>query len=148
VLAIKSGRTHESDLTNMPPTPGITNRDIVFDAAFSRAGVVRVNDSDELSDELMTLSSMRPLKGDRLAIFTNSLGPAQQTVDKLVSAGCKMARFSKETHDALQAGGLDLTVPGDNPVDLGGDATPERFVEALELVASDPGVDAVLVVHA
>lgn len=148
VLAIKSGRTHESDLSNLPPTPGITNRDIVFDAALSRAGVVRVNDSDELSDALMTLSRMRPLKGDRLAIVSNGLGPALLAVDKLVSAGGKMARFSKATHDALQAGGLDLTIPGDNPVDLGGDATPERFVEALELVASDPGVDAVLVVHA
>lgn len=47
VLAIKSGRTPQSDLSGMPPTPGIANRDVVFDAAFSRAGVVRVNDSED-----------------------------------------------------------------------------------------------------
>ena len=148
VLAIKSGRTPQSDLSGMPPTPGITNRDMVFDAAFSRAGVVRVNDSDELFDALMTLSRMRPLKGDRLAIVSNGLGPAMLAIDKLVSAGGTLATFTDATSEALRSGEFDISQPGENPVDLGGDATPERFVEALELVAADPGVDAVLVVHA
>ncbi|WP_163557178.1 bifunctional acetate--CoA ligase family protein/GNAT family N-acetyltransferase [Halomonas sp. NO4] len=148
VLAIKSGRTPESDLFNLPPTPGIANRDVIFDAAFSRAGVVRVNDSDELFDALMTLSQMKPLKGDRLAIVANGLGPAMLAIDKLISAGGRLAAFSRETHDALCDGDFDMSKPGENPVDLGGNATPEKFVEALEIVAADPGVDAVLVVHA
>lgn len=148
VLTIKSGRTPESDLSNLPPTPGIANRDVVFDAAFSRAGVVRVNDSDELFDALMTLSQMKPLKGDRLAIVSNGLGPAMLAIDKLISAGGRLAAFSEKTHDALCDGDFDMSKPGENPVDLGGNATPETFVEALEIVAADPGVDAVLVVHA
>jgi acetyltransferase len=148
VLAIKSGRTPQSDLSGMPPTPGIANRDVVFDAAFSRAGVVRVNDSDELFDALMTLSQMRPLKGDRLAIVSNGLGPAMLAIDKLISAGGALASFTAETRQALRHGEFDMSKPGENPVDLGGDATPERFVDALEIVAADPGVDAVLVVHA
>ncbi|MGQ4879837.1 GNAT family N-acetyltransferase [Billgrantia sp. LNSP4103-1] len=148
VLAIKSGRTSQSDLSGMPPTPGIANRDVVFDAALSRAGVVRVNDSDELFDALMTLSQMRPLKGDRLAIVSNGLGPAMLAIDKLVSAGGTLASFREETREALREGEFDMSKPGENPVDLGGNATPERFVEALEIVAADPGVDAVLVVHA
>ncbi|QTP55082.1 bifunctional acetate--CoA ligase family protein/GNAT family N-acetyltransferase [Billgrantia sulfidoxydans] len=148
VLAIKSGRTPQSDLSGMPPTPGIANRDVVFEAAFSRAGVVRVNDSDELFDALMTLSQMRPLKGDRLAIVSNGLGPAMLAIDKLISAGGALASFSAETRQALREGEFDMSKPGENPVDLGGDATPERFVAALEIVAADPGVDAVLVVHA
>ncbi|PXX95343.1 bifunctional acetate--CoA ligase family protein/GNAT family N-acetyltransferase [Halomonas sp. LBP4] len=148
VLAIKSGRTAASDLTGLPPTPGVANRDQIFDAAFSRAGVVRVNDSDELFDALETLSRMKPLRGDRLAIVANGLGPALLAIDKLVSAGGKLAAFSEETHQALLEGGFDMSRPGDNPVDLGGNATPEKLVDALEIVAADPGVDAVLVVHA
>ncbi|PMR75651.1 bifunctional acetate--CoA ligase family protein/GNAT family N-acetyltransferase [Billgrantia endophytica] len=148
VLAIKSGRTPESDLSNVPPTPGVANRDVVFDAAFSRAGVVRVNDSDELFDALMTLSQMKPLKGDRLAIVSNGLGPAMLAIDKLISAGGRLARFGDETRRALRKGDSDMSKPGENPVDLGGNATPEKLVEVLEIVAADPGVDAVLVVHA
>lgn len=148
VLAIKSGRTPQSDLTGLPPTPGIANRDQVFDAAFSRAGVVRVHDSDELFDALMTLSRMKPLRGDRLAIVSNGLGPAMLAIDKLIHAGGKLADFSEETRDALNRGNFDMSKPGENPVDLGGNATPEKLVDALEIVAADPGVDAVLVVHA
>jgi len=70
VLAIKSGRTAESDISGLPPTPGIANRDQIFDAAFARAGVVRVNDSDELFDALdhwdEVLEDQRYLAGDRL----------------------------------------------------------------------------------
>ena len=148
VLAIKSGRTPESDISGMAPTPGIANRDVVFDAAFARAGVVRVDDSDELLDALETLSRMKPLKGDRLAIVSNGLGPAMLAIDKLISAGGKLAEFSAETQAALHRSEVDMSKPGENPVDLGGNASPERFVQALEIVAADANVDAVLVVHA
>lgn len=148
VLAIKSGRTAQSDLSNAPPTPGIVNRDDIVDAALARAGVVRVDDSDELFDALETLSRMKPLRGDRLAIVANGLGPALLAIDKLISAGGKLAQFSDVTHQALLDGDFDVSLPGRNPVDLGGNATPERFVEALEIVAADANVDAVLVVHA
>jgi len=148
VLAIKSGRTEASDMSGLPPTPGIPNRDQVFDAAFARAGVVRVNDSDELFDALETLSRVKPLKGDRLAIVSNGLGPAMLAIDKLINAGGRLAQFEEATQRALRDNDLDISKPGENPVDLGGNATPERFVAALEVVASDPDVDAVLVVHA
>ncbi len=148
VLAIKSGRTPQSDLTALPPTPGVANRDQIFDAAFSRAGVVRVHDSDDLFDALMTLSLMKPLRGDRLAIVSNGLGPAMLAIDKLIHAGGKLAEFSEETRAALRRGDFDMSKPGENPVDLGGNATPETFVDVIEIVAADPGVDAVLVVHA
>ncbi|MFO8046686.1 MAG: bifunctional acetate--CoA ligase family protein/GNAT family N-acetyltransferase [Halomonas sp.] len=148
VLAIKSGRTPQSDLTGLPPTPGIANRDQIFDAAFSRAGVVRVHDSDDLFDALMTLSLMKPLRGDRLAIVSNGLGPAMLAIDKLIHAGGKLAEFTEETRAALHRGDFDMSKPGENPVDMGGNATPEKFVEVIEIIAADPGVDAVLVVHA
>lgn len=130
VVAIKSGRTSASELTAQPSIPGIAYRDMVFDAAFSRAGVVRVDDSDELLDALETLSRMRPLKGDRLAVVSNGLGPAMLAIDKLVSAGGKLARFSVDTQHALDRHGLDISKPGENPVDLSGNATPQRRVAA------------------
>lgn len=148
VLAIKSGRTAESDSLRLAPTPGVANRDVIFDAALARSGVVRVDDSDELFDALETLSRMKPLRGDRLAIVSNGLGPAMLAVDKLISAGGRLASFGEETQKALMRAELDRSLPGRNPVDLGGNTTPERLIEALEIVAADPGVDAVLVVHA
>ena len=148
VLAIKSGRTPQSELSDVPPTPGVANRDVIFDAALARAGVVRVDNSDELFDALETLSRMKPLRGDRLAIVSNGLGPALLAIDKLITAGGKLAEFTDQTRQALVKGDFDVSLPGRNPVDLGGNARPERFVEALEIVANDPGVDSVLVVHA
>lgn len=148
VLAIKSGRTKQSELSGLPSTPGIDNRDIIVDAALARAGVVRVDDSDELFDALETLSRMKPLRGDRLAIVSNGLGPALLAIDKLISAGGKLAAFSDGTHDDLLKGNVDMSLPGSNPVDLGGNATPDSFVDALKVVTHDPNVDAVLVVHA
>lgn len=148
VLAIKSGRTPQSELSSQPPTPGIASRDVIFDAALARAGVVRVDNSDELFDALETLSRMKPLRGDRLAIVANGLGPAMLAIDKLVSSGGQLAEFEKATCEALLHGDFDMTLPGHNPVDLGGDATPEKMVDALEIVAGDRNVDAVLVVHA
>ncbi|WP_168012862.1 bifunctional acetate--CoA ligase family protein/GNAT family N-acetyltransferase [Halomonas salinarum] len=148
VLAIKSGRTPASSLSNLPPTPGIANRDVIFDAALARAGVVRVDNSDELFDALETLSRMRPLQGDRLAIVSNGLGPAMLAIDRLISQGGRLADFNQDTREALARDDVDMTLPGRNPVDLGGGATPEQIVEVLAIVAADPGVDAVLLVHA
>lgn len=147
VLAIKSGRTPQSDLSDVAPTPGVANRDVIVDAALARAGVVRVDNSDELFDALETLSRMKPLRGDRLAIVANGLGPALLAIDKLVSAGGRLAEFGDATRQALLDGDFDVSLPGRNPVDLGGNATPERFVEALEVVAADANVDAVLIVQ-
>lgn len=148
VVAIKSGRTPEADISGIAPTPGIPSRDTVYAAALARAGVVRVDDSDELFDALETLSRVKPMRGDRLAVVSNGLGPAMLAIDKLIGAGGKLASFTPETRDALRRDDVDISKPGENPVDLGGQATPERFVEALEWVAADPNVDAVLVVHA
>ncbi len=148
VLAIKSGRTPEADLFGTHVTPGIPNRDQIVDVALARAGVVRVNDSEDMFDALETLNRMKPLRGDRLAIVSNGLGPALLAIDKLMAGGGKLAELSKESRDALLKDQLDVSLPGRNPVDLGGNATPEDFVAAVNIVANDQGVDAVLVVHA
>ncbi|BBI51175.1 hypothetical protein HORIV_35960 [Vreelandella olivaria] len=122
----------------MAPTPGIANRDVVFDAAFARAGVVRVDDSDELLDALETLSRMKPLKGDRLAIVSNGLGPAMLAIDKLISAGGKLAEFSAETQAALHRSEVDMSKPGENPVDVGATPRPSGLFKPWRLSLQTP----------
>ncbi|WP_110708986.1 bifunctional acetate--CoA ligase family protein/GNAT family N-acetyltransferase [Salinicola sp. CR57] len=148
VLAIKSGRTAEATLRPVPPTAGVDRRDIIVDAALARAGVVRVGDSDELFDALETLSRLKPPKGDRLAIVSNGVGPALLAIDRLIDGGGRLAELGETAADALKERRLDVSRPGRNPVDLGGRATPEDYLSALEIVTRDPNVDAVLVLHA
>ncbi|WP_110665338.1 bifunctional acetate--CoA ligase family protein/GNAT family N-acetyltransferase [Salinicola halophilus] len=148
VLAIKSGRTRQATLEPLPDTPGIERRDDVVEAALARAGVVRVEDSDELFDALETLSRFKPPRGDRLAIVSNGVGPALLAIDKLIDGGGQLATFGDATANALRATGLDVSRPGRNPVDLGGSARPAHFLEAIEILARDSQVDAVLVLHA
>ncbi|WP_110691813.1 bifunctional acetate--CoA ligase family protein/GNAT family N-acetyltransferase [Salinicola halophyticus] len=148
VLAIKSGRTAEATLSPVPATAGIDRRDAIVDTALARAGVVRVADSDELFDALETLSRFKPPKGDRLAIVSNGVGPALLAIDKLIDGGGLLAELSETSAQALVAQKLDVSRPGRNPVDLGGRATPDHYLRALEIVTRDPGVDAVLVLHA
>lgn len=146
VLAIKSGRTPQAQL-NPQNTPGLMSRDPVYDMAFSRAGMVRVDNSEELFDALETLNRMKPVRGDRLAIVSNGLGPSMLAVDRLIYQRGQLATLEDET-----LGALDELLPAawrrSNPVDIGGDATPQRFVEVVTAVSQDPQVDAVLVVHA
>lgn len=148
VLAIKSGRTAEATLRPVSPTAGVDRRDAIVDAALARAGVVRVGDSDELFDALETLSRLKPPKGDRLAIVSNGVGPALLAIDRLIDGGGRLAELGETAADALKERRLDVSRPGRNPVDLGGRATPEDYLSALEIVARDPNVDAVLVLHA
>lgn len=147
VLAIKSGRTPEAQGDPLLITPGLPNRDPVYNAAFSRAGMVRVDNSEELFDALETLTRMRPVRGDRLAIISNGLGPSMLAVDRLIHQGGQLAQLSASTTQRLQDW-LPTDQPRSNPLDMGGGATPQMFVEAIQIISEDPGVDAVLVVHA
>lgn len=147
VLVIKSGRTMEAQGNSKYATAGLTNRDPIYDAAFSRAGMVRVDNSEELFDALETLTRMKTTRGGRLAIISNGLGPSMLAVDRLIHQGGTLAQLNEETSAWLQS-----WLPSDrervNPLDIGGGATPEMFVESVQRVSEDPDVDAVLVVHA
>ncbi|WP_028303503.1 bifunctional acetate--CoA ligase family protein/GNAT family N-acetyltransferase [Oceanospirillum maris] len=147
VLAIKSGRVISSLEGPTVKTPGLNNRDQVYTAALNRAGVVRVNNVEELFDALESLSRIKPILGDRLAIVSNGIGPSILAADKLLMSGGKLAKLSEETRhkldECLPAGWSDA-----NPIDIGGDAMPERFVQAIEVLSNAPEIDAVLALHA
>lgn len=127
--------------------PGVYDEDQVYDAALRRAGVLRVETSDQLFHALETLSRMKPLRGERLAIVSNGMGPNALATDRLLRGRGQLSELSDDTCTAL-ASLLPGTWNRRNPVDLNADATPERFASVVALLSKDPQVDAVLVIHA
>jgi acetyltransferase len=119
--------------------------DQVFDAAVQRAGVVRVKDLSQLFHAARALASGFHPRGSRLAILSNGTGPAHMAVDSARRLGVPVPRLQSATVSALRSI-LPREWQGQNPIDLGGDASSERFLETARIVAQDEQIDAVLVV--
>ena len=145
IVAYKAGRFAESAQAAASHTGAMAGVDAVYEAAFQRAGIVRIFESDDMFDCAELLSKQHRPKGDRLAIITNAGGPGVMTTDALIARDGKMAVLSEETMEKL-----NKTLPPfwshNNPVDVLGDAPADRFAKALEIVLQDKGVDAVLVI--
>ncbi|MBR9829233.1 MAG: GNAT family N-acetyltransferase, partial [Oceanospirillales bacterium] len=146
VLVLKSNIIQDGRYS-VELAPGIDDEDRVYDAALRRAGAVRVETSDQLFNALETLSRMKPMRGERLAMLCNGMGPNALAYDRLLRKQGKLAEITEETRQAI-AELLPATWNGLNPVDLNSDATPERFAEITRLLTKDPNVDAVLTIHA
>ena len=146
VIVVKSGRTGESARAAHSHSGALAGSDAVYEAAFRRAGILRVNTTRQLFDAAEVLSRLQPYIGPRLAIVSNGGGPGVMATDALIGGGGQLAAFGT---DALRR--LRLLMPTGahgNPLDIGGDALPERYVAALNTVLDDPNVDAILVIHA
>ena len=146
VIVVKAGRHAEAAKAAASHTGALAGVDEVYDAAFRRAGILRVFDLDELFDAVETLSRIKPFRGDRLAVLTNGGGVGVLAVDRLVDFGGRLAELSPQTVDALDRV-LPATWSKANPVDIIGDAGPERYCQALERIMDDPAADAVLVMN-
>jgi len=146
VIAIKSGRNAASAKAAASHTGALAGSDAVYHAAFRRAGILRVYDLLELFDAVNTLGTGLKAANDRLAIITNGGGLGVLATESLVEQGGRLADLAPETIEALNAR-LPATWSHSNPVDIIGDATPERYEAALEEVVKDPNVDAVLVLN-
>jgi acetyltransferase len=146
VVVIKAGRSAAGAKAALSHTGALAGADAVYDAAFRRAGLLRVYELRELFDALTTLSSGMNLLSDRLAIVSNGGGAGVLAVDALEARGGRLAALSPETLAALGKVLPAAWSKGD-PVDIVGDAGPERYRAAMEAVLSDPGADAVLVMN-
>ncbi len=146
VLAVKSGRHEASAAAAATHTGVLAGSDAAYDAAFRRAGMLRVYRLEELFDAVETLALARRPRGPRLAIVTNGGGIGVLAADALLDSGGVLATLSDETRTTLDAQ-LPATWSRGNPVDLIGDATAQRYREALPPVLADPDVDGVLVLH-
>lgn len=147
IVAVKSGRNARAAKAAASHTGALAGGDDVYSAALQRAGILRVDGIEELFDAVETLARTRRLPGERLAIVTNGGGPGVMAVDKLIEYGGKLADLAPATLARLDAA-LPSTWSHGNPVDIIGDAPSERYADAVHAVLEDPGVDAVLVMHA
>lgn len=144
VVVIKSGRHAEGAQAAGTHTGAMAGSDAVYDAAFRRAGLLRVFDLAELFDAAETLSHVREVKGNRVAILTNGGGIGVLAIDRLRDLDGAAATLSETARKRLDAE-LPSTWSGANPVDIVGDAGPDRYLAALEALLDDPDNDAILV---
>ncbi|MFL6570773.1 MAG: GNAT family N-acetyltransferase, partial [Burkholderiales bacterium] len=146
VVALKVGRYATGSHAASSHTGALVGSDAVFDAALRRSGTVRVKTYTQLFAAARALASNRLPQGERLAIVTNGGGPGVVAADSAAENGVPLAQFSQETLSRL-----DRKLPPQwshgNPIDLIGDAPPERFAEATAAALADPGVDAVLAMY-
>ncbi|MFM2043881.1 MAG: hypothetical protein RLY86_2457 [Pseudomonadota bacterium] len=146
VIVIKAGRSEEAAKAASSHTGALAGADDVYDAAFRRAGMLRVSELDELFDAVETLATGVKIEGDRLAILTNGGGIGVLATDALIASGGRLARLAPETVEKLN-GVLPATWSHGNPVDIIGDATGKRYADALKILQEDKGCDAILVLN-
>ncbi|HOK44743.1 MAG TPA: bifunctional acetate--CoA ligase family protein/GNAT family N-acetyltransferase [Bryobacteraceae bacterium] len=145
IIVIMPGRTEAAAKAAASHTGSLTGSDEVLEAAFRRSGVLRVNDIADLFNMAEVLAKQPRPAGPRLSIVANAGGPAVLATDALVTSGCEVAQISPETMDALNQI-LPAAWSHNNPIDILGDAGPDRYAKALEIAAKDPNADGLLVI--
>ena len=155
ILVIKSGRTAAGAKAAASHTGAIAGSDAVYSAIFEQTGIIRAETINELFDfaTAFTYKSETPLgkvrtkvpAGNRVAIITNAGGPGIVATDVTVTTGLVLADFTDETKEKLKQY-LPSTANIHDPVDVIGDATSDRYENALRVVISDPNVDGALVI--
>jgi acetyltransferase len=145
IIILKAGRTQAAARAAASHTGALTGSHEVFEAACRRSGVLTVNRIDELFFMAEVLAKQPRPQGPRLTIVTNAGGPGVLATDALMSAGGALAELAPPTLAAL-----DRILPAhwshSNPVDILGDADPQRYAKALEIAAQDPNSDGLLVI--
>lgn len=146
VVVVKSGRMAQGAKAAATHTGALAGSDAVYDAAFRRAGILRVSDLRELFDCAETLGRLGSPPGKRLAILTNGGGIGVLAIDRLVELGGIPAAIAPATREQLDAV-LPSTWSDSNPVDIIGDADPARYAAALQALLADASNDAILVMN-
>ena len=145
IIVIKAGRTAAAAKAAASHTGSLTGSDEVLDAAFRRVGVLRVNSIADVFYMTEVLAKQPRPQGNRLCILTNAGGPGVLATDALIQGGGALADLSEETMKAFD----ELLPPHwshNNPVDILGDAEPERYAKSLQIAAKDPSIDGMLVI--
>jgi acetyltransferase len=146
IIVIKAGQTEAAAKASASHTGSLAGKDEVLDAAFRRCGVLRVNRISELFNMAEVLSKQPRLpKGPRLSIITNAGGPGVLATDALIASGGELAELSPETIASLNQF-LPTHWSHGNPIDILGDADPQRYTKALEVAVKDPNSDGLLVI--
>ena len=145
IIVIKGGRTGAAAQAAASHTGTLAGSDDVLDAAFRRCGVLRVDTIEDLFNMTELLAKQPRPKGKRLTILTNAGGPGVLATDALIREGGQLAQLSAETISKLNEV-LPTHWSHSNPIDILGDATAERYTQALKIAAADENSDGLLVI--
>jgi len=147
IIVIKAGRSEAASRAAASHTGSLTGSDEVLDAAFRRCGVLRVQNIADLFYMAEVLGRQPRPKGPHLTILTNAGGPGVLATDALVANGGELTQLSVESLRSLNEF-LPAHWSRNNPIDILGDADPERYARALEIACQDPNSDGLLVILA
>jgi acetyltransferase len=146
VIIVKAGRSTGGAKAALSHTGALAGTDAAYEAAFRRAGLLRVDKLGELFGAAEILARHPKLGGERLAILTNGGGAGVLATDRLGDLGGTLAQISDDTKQALDAF-LPKTWSRGNPIDIIGDADAARYGEALEVLLARDEADAILVMN-
>jgi len=147
IIVLKAGRSEGGSRAAASHTGALTGSDDVLQAAFRRAGVLRVSSIADLFYMAEVLSKQPRPRGPRLTMLTNAGGPAVLATDALIAVGGELTTLSRKSLDALNRF-LPAHWSHGNPIDILGDADPERYQRAAEIALADPNSDGLLVILA
>ncbi len=145
IIVVKSGKFTESAKAAASHTGSLSGEDGIYDAAFKRAGIVRVEEIADLFNAAEVLGTQPLPRGPNLAIITNAGGPGVMTTDALIAKGGKLAKLSQKTLDALNRVLPPFWSHG-NPIDVLGDARADRYKAAVEACLNDGNIDGILII--
>jgi len=145
VLVIKSGRTSAGARAAASHTGALAGSEGVYDALFEQSGIIRADSIEDLFNYAGAFAPRKIPRGNKVAIVTNAGGPGIVCTDMTISSGLELAQFREDTVETL-ASHLPATANIHNPVDVIGDATHDRYANALRAVINDQGVDGALVI--
>jgi acetyltransferase len=146
IVLVKAGRFKESIGAALSHSGSLGGEDAVYDAAFKRAGIVRVETIKDLFDCAEALAMQPQPTAPNLTIITNAGGPAIMATDQLIAKGGKLAQLSDETLQVLKSV-LPSYCSIDNPIDIYEEATPNRFKSVMELCLKDPNSNGFLIIY-
>ncbi len=145
-VVLKAGRSLEAATAGACLSGVLATPDDVYDAAIRRAGMLRVYTTEQLFAAVETLARAKPLYGERLAILGNGAGPVVLALDALQYGGGSPAVLQDATVRKLRE--LIPEWRGSGPLNIRGDAPPERYHDVIDVLLHDPGANAVLMIHA
>ena len=144
IIVLKSGRTQAGARAAASHTGSLAGEDAIYDAAFKRAGIVRVKTFEELFDCGELLAKQPRPTGSGLAVITNAGGPGVMATDALSDYGVESVSLGPETIRKL-----DEILPHywshGNPIDILGDASPERYRKVVQVCLDAPEVNGLLI---
>ena len=146
IIVVKTGKYTESAKAAASHTGSLTGEDIIYDAAFKRAGIVRVDEIEDLFNCAEVLGTQPLPKGPNLAIITNAGGPGVMATDALIAKGGKLAKLSQKTIEFLDSILPHYWSKG-NPIDILGDAKADRYKAVIEACLNDENVDGILIIY-